>query len=309
MKLLAAFWLLTILSNFGNGKTISYTADGTWEKPEKTENSCRHFSCTPSGLTWMQKTNPLQLYSNTSACDALVAKGVKKILFYGDSYLRHIYAAMLITLNGNYESGSMKDPKADTYCRYHNLFNEKRCNYYNLNHYGLVCDGRILLDPLLIGYNDAACKQETGTVALWSFGNHPLGKSRYGVNDPAAYKEFFEKDRICPLMREKVNTYSGAISNQDKCSVWWISTHYRYQQHFPDESPERVKGYNEEMRQYFDSGGCGNVNYIDVFNMTARITVDHRDEADKLTWDKVHWGYEINLMKAQIILNALLSSP
>lgn len=28
-------------------------------------------------------------------------------MFYGDSYMRHIYAAMLITLNGNYESGSL----------------------------------------------------------------------------------------------------------------------------------------------------------------------------------------------------------
>jgi hypothetical protein len=38
-----------------------------------------------------------------------VAKGIKKILFSGDSYMRQIYAATLITLKGDYLHGSI-DP-------------------------------------------------------------------------------------------------------------------------------------------------------------------------------------------------------
>ena len=50
------------------------------------------------------------------------------------------------------------------------------------------------------------------------------------------------------------------------------------------------------------------MNYIDVFNMTDSLVVQHDAEARKMTWDQVHWSYEVNLIKAQIIINALLSS-
>lgn len=288
------------------GKTISYSGDGTWEKSNNGEE-CRQWTCTPGGLVWKQKTNPYKLYNNETACDALKKKGIKKILFYGDSYLRHIYAGMLITLTGNYESGSMRDPKSDTYCRYHHLFNEKRCNYYNLNHYGQMCGGEVILDPLLTGFDDNACSKEGGTVALWSFGNHPLGNDRYGVNDPEAYQKFFAAN-TCPTLLQKADQYTGSIGPDSKCSVWWVSTHQRVMKHFPDEAPDRVQHYNVQMREFFDSGKCGNVNYIDVFNMTDSITMLHNEEAHKLTWDKVHWSYEVNLLKAQLVINALLAS-
>jgi hypothetical protein len=296
-----------VLSIAVYGATVSYTGDGAWEKVVSQEEECKQWTCTPGGLVWKQKTNPYKLYNNITACDALVKKGVKKILFHGDSYLRHVYAGMLITLNGNYESGSMKDPASDTSCRYHQLFNEKRCNYYNLNHYGLVCDGQVLLDPLLTGFNERDC-QAPGTVSLWSFGNHPLGNHRYGVNDPEAYQNFFNREN-CPPMLANKDKYTGEFGPDKSCSVWWVSTHQRVQQHFPDEAPDVVQKYNLAMRDYFDAGKCGNVNYIDVFNMTDSVTMQHNEEAHKLTWDKVHWSYEINLIKAQIILNALLSEP
>jgi hypothetical protein len=146
-----------------------------------------------------------------------------------------------------------------------------------------------------------------GTVALWSFGNHKLGPGRSGVNDPVAFQNFFEGN-ICPVMRENESRYTGSVGPADRCSVWWLSTHYRFQQHFPDESPDAVRSYNLGMRDYFDAKKCGNVNYIDVYNMTARLTTEHRDEADQLTHDKVHWGYEVNLVKAQIVLNALIAA-
>eukprot|EP01034_Spumella_vulgaris_P024487 gene24487-30838_t len=78
--------------------------------------------------------------------------------------------------------------------------------------------------------------------------------------------------------------------------------------YFDDEKPEIVKRYNEEMRHHFDSHKCGAVNYVDVYNMTARLGVDHATEAEKMTYDGMHWGMELNLVKAQIIINALVAS-
>ena len=160
-------------------------------------------------------------------------------------------------------------------------------------------------------------------------------------------------------------------------SCRWISTHYRMKQYYWDESIEMVKAYNEGMRQFFDSGSCADVNYIDVYNMTQRLGVGNPQEVSEeyrgpwtldpepyysddstlhwpeehdsaiciilhscwsvylwssplntshcvihisyqhltnvcitqgtnLTYDQVHWGMEVNLWKAQNILNAIL---
>jgi hypothetical protein len=75
---------------------------------------------------------------------------------------------------------------------------------------------------------------------------------------------------------------------------------------FGDEQPEIVKDYNLGMRKFMDDGQCGEVNYVDVYNMTARLVIDHPDEGSQMTYDNVHWGIEVNLLKAQLIFNALL---
>ena len=49
------------------------------------------------------------------------------------------------------------------------------------------------------------------------------------------------------------------------------------------------------MRSFFDSGGCGAVNYIDVYNMTSALALQLPTEAEKLTYDGVHWGMEVGL--------------
>jgi hypothetical protein len=76
---------------------------------------------------------------------------------------------------------------------------------------------------------------------------------------------------------------------------------------YRDETAALVHGYNLRMRAFFDSGACGPVGYIDVYNMTAALVRKHTSEARDMTYDNVHWGYEVNLVKAQIVLNALLS--
>ena len=61
------------------------------------------------------------------------------------------------------------------------------------------------------------------------------------------------------------------------------------------------------MHQFAADRKCDDLNYIDVYNMTESLALNHREEAERLTYDQVHWGFEVNLIKAQIILNALLS--
>ena len=54
--------------------------------------------------------------------------------------------------------------------------------------------------------------------------------------------------------------------------------------------------FSIDMRAYFDSGGCGAVNYIDVYNMTSALALQLPAEAEKLTYDGVHWGMEVSIL-------------
>ena len=311
--------VISVYFLFAYSNTITYTSDGNWKPATGPECDDRHFLCTKSGLTWTPNNEKFKIYNNVSACDALLAKGINKILFHGDSYMRQIYAALLITLNGNYRDGSLRDPQNTPHCRYHSQFFEKKCNTLELNHWGNVCDGKLLLDPLLTGFDELNTCGHRGTVVLWSFGNHQTAKGnggRWGVNNATIFQSLFERS-ICPsLERMKSESIAAFKSNgrpmqtgdvSKACSVWWVSTHYRLVGHFADETPEYIRNFNLGMRNFFDSGRCGLVNYIDVYNMTAELTTKHAEDAQSLTYDSVHWGFEVNLMKAQIILNALLS--
>lgn len=129
-------------------KTVSYTATGDW-KPA-VNNECEQFRCTPTNYTFVPDV-PFRLYDHQSACAALVEKGVSKIYFHGDSYMRQLYAALLITLNGDFRYGSLANATLSAECEYQRQFYEKRCGTRQLNHYGIVCGGKVALDPYLVG--------------------------------------------------------------------------------------------------------------------------------------------------------------
>ena len=99
------------------------------------------FLCTPSNLTWILD-RPSVLYDKVNGCEALLKKGITQIFFHGDSYMRQIYAAMLITLNGDYEYGSLANSTLSPHCHHQTQFNEKGCGTLSLNHNGRVSHDR-----------------------------------------------------------------------------------------------------------------------------------------------------------------------
>jgi hypothetical protein len=254
---------------------------------------------------WVPNNPKFKWYDNETACDALGSKGINLISFYGDSFLRQIYAALLITLNGDYKYGSLNAASKVETCAYHRQFNEKKCGYLELNHIGWVCNKKILLDPLLTGVENLNnCNSKNGTVGLFSFGNHQLNRGRYGVNNATAYSNFFENSMCQQVKANKA--IDGSF--RSPCSFWWVSTHFRRVGYFPDEKEDVVREYNLGMRRFFDSQACGPVHYIDVYNMTSELVRELPEHSGGMTYDNVHWGMEVNLIKAQIALNAILEN-
>jgi len=60
---------------------------------------------------------------------------------------------------------------------------------------------------------------------------------RVGVNNATEYQRFFKgtghpfTSHICRTMK-KARKFSGSVSANDSCSLWWVSTHARLRSYF-----------------------------------------------------------------------------
>ena len=171
--------LISFLIRYGWAAS-SITSNGSWVMADG--DICAKYLCSSSGLTW-KSPQITQIYDRISGCEALIKKGVSSITFHGDSFVRHIYAALMITLNGDFKYGSIHDGKMFPECHYHEQFTS-RCKTMTLNKHGVVCEGKIKLNPELTYFQNLdECKSQQGSVIIWSFGNHPLPMEERPIND------------------------------------------------------------------------------------------------------------------------------
>jgi hypothetical protein len=256
-------------------KVVSFEATGKWGPAQHDE--CDRFMCTSSNKTWIPNY-PSVKFGPENGCEMLLSKGITTVYFFGDSYMRQIYAGLLITLSGDYKYGSIANATMNPHCAYHQQFNERRCQQWQLNHHGLVCGGKILLDPILLSFDNLNwCNKQNGTVCLWSVGNYNI-KGHGGKNNATIHQTHFERIGNCDAVRNHQRPPFHVIRNSS-CTMFWVSTHYRLRQIYWDESVELVRDYNERMRSFFDSQTCGEFNYIDVYNMTAALATQYNSEA------------------------------
>ena len=289
-----------------------------------------HHLCDGDNRTWVTEA-PLIIFNATSACQLLADNNINQVYTFGCSYMRHIYCALMIILTDDYVHGCLKETLEDNIldlCSNEQQFSEKQCNtgYLKSNESGLlVCDGKVkfmrkprasdkaqsLDPPLGTFFDDEGSK---GKLLLYSIGNYAVAPTlsreianemkitlksseinRFGVNDATAKQLEMNKTGHCPLDQRGYER------------VVWFSTHSRVRAHHPDESREKIKTYNEGMRQFIESKSCGDISYIDTFNFTEQLirAPPSHNSMSSLTFDGVHWGLEVNLIKGQMLFNAL----
>ena len=122
---------------WGSVSEMTQYASGQDTKFSNNTICSENYKCTPSNLTWIP-SSPSVFYDAENACEGLLKKGITTIFFYGDSYMRQVYAGMLITLNGDYQYGSLANSTLSGHCAYHKQFYEKNCGTHSLNYNGLV---------------------------------------------------------------------------------------------------------------------------------------------------------------------------
>ena len=174
-----------------------------------------------------------------------------------------------------------------------------------------------------------------GQVLFVSGGNHPIRKqNRYGVNNATINGNLLRKS-FCSLPHNteganKLSTDAGAgaeagagadstvtvesstdadtkpARGPSRGRVAWISTHYPATYFFSDAKPSLVLQFNEGMRSVVDHQ-CPDMRYVDVFNMTYHFMQQYPYAMTrKSTGDGVHWGYDLNMIKTQLLLAEML---
>jgi hypothetical protein len=110
-------------------------------------------------------------------CAMLRAKGVSKILFAGDSFVRHAYQSTAILLAGNFRDGGIQcneNCNCQRECQYGRQFSEKYCRFYVASSGQDWCGGNV---KLILKEGRVVVPSESDVrghdIVVWGLGNHP----------------------------------------------------------------------------------------------------------------------------------------
>jgi len=230
----------------------------------------------------------------------------------------------MILLSGNIRSGSMSKELPN--CLHDNQFDEKGC-YLNGT---LEFSGRAKDRPTycleetghavtilysgnvkeLGGYLLSKREQDsqaaaTNSIVVFSGGNsatHPVyGGIDGSINNASAYFELYSEYGVCQV--------AARLQKKSPSVATFLSTHYRIDEyHTGPQSHKDVENFNLGMKEIFASGRCGrgNIDFIDVYNMTSQLVLNHYNESLLMTHDRMHWSRNVNLLKAQLVLDHFL---
>jgi hypothetical protein len=235
-------------------------------------------------------------------CRRLVDKEKKVIFIIGDSYMRHVFQAMVLLISGNMIEGPLKkDHDCIQKCQGEYQFYKHACTAECLVLRHLLCGGLVQIHliqhvPPSINY----CGP--GSILLWSEGNHPAQGDRGHEYNNATYwiQKFNSLDYgICTYLKN---------AEVHECELYWVSSHQRLNKLNPNEDGKITKTFNYGMKKYFiDFQNCGsNTKYLDTYDFTQELVKDLPNEAEKASPDGIHWGLSVNLIKSIMIVIDLI---
>ena len=140
------------------------------------------FECAPGSL------RALRPAITSPPCQMLLKSNVRRLLLVGDSFMRHVYGALVLLLSEDYRKGALINQHG-CICHFNGQFREKKCRQ-QLQFEKSVCNGKVRIQlkfhpiakPNLQDLRDH-------DVVVWSMGNHPLDLKytdpKLGVNDAA----------------------------------------------------------------------------------------------------------------------------
>lgn len=248
----------------------------------------------PELADWLPSKNyKLEDFSTEAACSFLTAK-YDNVVFMGDSLMCHFYAAMLLLLRNDPINGVLYEDApqaARQICSKRYLqFLHPEC-LREMARKAIVCQGQLKMEMV-----------ESNTVGFVNWGlnyfnselqnlNRTFFAFGVGIHDnftiPRILKGYIKP--FLKLVKLKEN------SNHSVPSFLWVNPHLPGLLLTP-RVPERGSKYAIRYS-----------NYMDAFFRDLCIPVMNNLHLTKnvVSWDGVHYGYAVNMIKAKILLNYL----
>ena len=270
--------------------------DKSWDL-DSACNLTEYNDCTPSGRRWTHEKRDTK-----EQCDILAGK---TILFVGDSFVRHAFVATALLLSGDYQKGALKSDH-DHICEYGGQFEEKVCRL-QLEYTRSVCGGAVALRHKYQAW-PTITQQELNEVdyVIWGAGNHPVNldySTRYGVLNAS----IVGSEKLAPTCKYLADSQLQKIfwldphARLNSISLPWLAT--------PDEQINRLYRFHTEMPgQLFLHCKIPQARFISPWNATFDLIENFRNDAENMTYDGVHWGMSVNLLKADQIIQAIKES-
>jgi hypothetical protein len=255
--------------------------------------------CSKSGFTFnfcSTKSDRPLYYDASSACALFRSKGINRITFVGDSFIRHLYQAFINTLTADYGAPSIPDQHKSS-CQGDSQFLETQmCSLHPISQFQ-VCNNQVML-RLIYGTQPISDSCLPGEMVLWGIGLHPFPVKFY---DHVSYQNHIRNAPICRAHENR------------KCKLHWVTPHFlpneaRTPADFPRGS--FVK-YHHEMERFFQTYPCGkSLKYDDMYELTESLMVhvngsSSTDANEMANPDGFHYLMNVNLIKTQEILKNL----
>ena len=273
-------------------------ATGAWTRD--LSYCARHaFACTPSGLYYKEVRETTERYnSSEKLCAALEARKLRRILFCGDSFVRHAFEGFLLILTGDYGHGAMTDD-AQRECVGESQFEEKYCRHKVATH-KRVCGVDVTLSGHAFCHLDAGSQIGANDVVVWGFGNHPYDMNydlMRGVYDAHALVDAVFK----PLCSRPGFNASKVI---------YLHNHARLDtRDFPHQTVAGIRKFATDVGPLLEKW-CGISNTVDAYNLTSTLVHTERmDVLANMTHDRVHWSRTVNVIKGWLLIKRMLSLP
>ena len=233
----------------------------------------------------------IQNYTQALAC-SLLSETTSSLTFIGDSLVRHFFSALQIILTSDPTHGALKRNTPSKYlrlCEGESQFIDAMCHAYITMQGKDICRGnkRGFSTSFVEAYSVKHVSVALSTIQRLlgePFSYVLLG---IGIHDNFNSKSVIENylEPIISAISSKGNGWPRLI---------WLTTHaagpLKPLAFAAKQGNERILAYNRDIYRYCQQN---NITLFDTYNMTRQT----------YSYDGTHYGFGVNMMKAQILLN------
>ena len=235
------------------------------------------------------------------AC-AILSKHFTSVTFIGDSLVRHMFSALLILLTNDKKKGALRtdiSQRAVELCADENQFVDSAChtklamNYADVKSHKTYCANLTNHNKPLLSFVEAYSMKQSSlaikTISEKLLETRPFILLGIGIHDSFDHSRVIA-ELLLPIVELRRSVW------KDNSTIIWLNTHasgpLKPTEFRERQGNEKIQVFNSMVQKFCE---MNNLLVIDTFNFTTGV----------YSFDGTHYGFEINRLKTQILLNGL----